>query len=387
MMAKAKLHPAALAAGACLLSGIGLARFGYVPMFPAMVAAGWVGGAGGGLLGACNFAGYLLGALLGRRLGRRLGVPGALDLCMGLLVLSFLACGWHGGLAWLAFWRALAGFGGGVLMAVSGPAAQAVVPPAQRGLAGGVLTSGVGGGAALSALAVPLLLQGGVALAWAGLAALVALIWLAARPYWPNPPAETLALPRGQALPPAGWLLAAYVFSAAGMVPPMVYTADLAVRGHGTGAAMAGLLWVLFGIGGVAGTLSGGATAGRIGAMPATRLWLVLQVAALAAALVPAGWGSWGLLLAAPLSGFSGLGLTAVTLAGAREIAGSASAILWARATVLYALTQACIGFLLAALFRWSGDQHAAVFGAGLLLSALGLAVAVLAPRRASPAS
>ncbi|MFC7551195.1 hypothetical protein ACFQU7_01140 [Pseudoroseomonas wenyumeiae] len=46
---------------------------------------------------------------------------------------------------------------------------------------------------------------------------------------------ETLALPRGQALPPAGWLLGAYVFSAAGMVPPMVYTADLAVRGHGAG--------------------------------------------------------------------------------------------------------------------------------------------------------
>ncbi|WP_158611638.1 YbfB/YjiJ family MFS transporter [Teichococcus wenyumeiae] len=387
MMVRTKLHPAALAAGACLLSGIGLARFGYVPMFPAMVEAGWVGGAGGGLLGACNFAGYLLGAMLGRRMGRWLGVPGALDLCMGLLVLSFLACGWQGGLAWLAFWRALAGFGGGVLMAVSGPAAQAVVPPAQRGLAGGVLTSGVGGGAALSAVAVPLLLQGGVALAWAGMAALVALIWLAARPYWPNPSVETLALPRGQALPPAGWLLGAYVFSAAGMVPPMVYTADLAVRGHGAGAALAGLLWVLFGIGGVAGTLSGGATAGRIGAMPAARLWLLLQVAAMAAALVPVGWGPWALLLTAPLSGFAGLGLTAVTLAGAREIAGPASAILWARATVLYALTQAITGFLLAALFRWSGDQHAAVFGTGLLLSAIGLAVAVLAPRRASPVS
>lgn len=387
MTAKAKLHPAALAAGACLLSGIGLARFGYVPMFPAMVEAGWVGGAGGGLLGAYNFAGYLLGALLGRRLGQRLGVPGALDLCMGLLVLSFLACGWQGGLAWLAVWRALAGFGGGVLMSVSGPAAQAVVPPAQRGLAGGVLTSGVGGGAALGAVAVPLLLQGGVALAWIGMAALVALIWLAARPYWPNPPVETLALPRGQALPPAWWLLATYVLSAAGMVPPMVYTADLAVRGHGAGAVLTGLLWVLFGLGAVAGTLSGGVLAGRIGAMPAVRLWMAFQVAALAATLAPAGWGSWALLLAAPLSGFSGVGLTAVTLAGAREIAGSASAVLWARATVLYALTQACTGFLLAALFRWSGDQHAAVFGAGLLLSVLGLAVAVLAPRRASPAS
>jgi predicted MFS family arabinose efflux permease len=387
MTAKPLFHPAPLAAAASLLVGLGLARFGYVPIFPAMVAAGWVGGAGAGMLGGCNFAGYLLGALGGRRIGQRLGVPGTMDLGMGLAVLSFLACAWQGGLFWLGFWRAVAGLAGGILMAVSGPSAQAVVPPARRGLAGGVTTSGVGGGAAVGALAVPLFLQGGVSATWMGLAALAALIWLVARPHWPNPPAETLALPRDRAVPPAWWLMAAYLLSAAGMVAPMVYTADLAVRGHGAGPMTAGLLWVLFGLGGVAGTLSGGALAGRIGAMRGMTLWLAIQVLALAAAMVPPDRGLWGVLLAAPLSGFSGIGITAMALAGAREAAGPSAAVLWMRATAFYALAQTGFGFLLAAVFRWSGDRHAAVFGAGLLLSLLGLAVAALATRRPSPAS
>ena len=65
----------ALAGAAATLAGIGLARFAYVPMFPAMVGAGWVDGGGAGLLGAANLAGYVAGVLGGRGLARGLGVP------------------------------------------------------------------------------------------------------------------------------------------------------------------------------------------------------------------------------------------------------------------------------------------------------------------------
>src|SRR4051812_2024908 len=57
----------AFAGAAATLSGIGLARFAYVPLFPAMVAAAWVTGAEGGFLGAVNLAGYLIGVLGGER--------------------------------------------------------------------------------------------------------------------------------------------------------------------------------------------------------------------------------------------------------------------------------------------------------------------------------
>ena len=74
----------AFAGAAAICSGIGLARFAYVPLFPAMVAAGWVDGAGAGLLGAINLTGYLLGALVARPVARALSVPRALDAGMGL---------------------------------------------------------------------------------------------------------------------------------------------------------------------------------------------------------------------------------------------------------------------------------------------------------------
>ncbi len=41
-MADPFLRPA-LTVAAATLSGIGLARFSYVPLFPIMVSAGWVG--------------------------------------------------------------------------------------------------------------------------------------------------------------------------------------------------------------------------------------------------------------------------------------------------------------------------------------------------------
>ena len=103
--AQPSLRPA-FAGAAATLSGIGLARFAYVPLFPAMVTAGWVTGAEGGFLGAVNFAGYLVGVLGGRMLGRRIGTAWVLDGGMGLAALAFAACAWNGGLVWLAFWRA-----------------------------------------------------------------------------------------------------------------------------------------------------------------------------------------------------------------------------------------------------------------------------------------
>jgi hypothetical protein len=77
------LRPAWAGAGA-IFAGVGLARFAYVPLFTAMVGAGWVDGGGAGLLGAANLSGYLIGVLAGRRLAARLGVPRSLDTGMAL---------------------------------------------------------------------------------------------------------------------------------------------------------------------------------------------------------------------------------------------------------------------------------------------------------------
>ncbi len=372
----AALRPAFASSGA-ILAGVGLARFAYVPLFPAMVGAAWVDGGGAGLLGAANFCGYLLGVLLGRRLARGIGVPRALDLGMALAALAFAACAVQGGLPWFAFWRALAGVAGGFLMALAGPAVQATVPAEWRGTAGGVVMAGAGAGIILSGLLVPVLLTGGLPAAWLGLAGAVLVVWLAARRAWPDPPALPSAA-AAEAVPPAWRLLLAYGLSGAGMVAPMVYLSDLAVRGRGLPLEWGALAWMGFGAGAIAGTLLGGRLAGRLGGRQALPAWMAVQVVALTLTLVP--W--WpALLLAGPLGGFAGIGATAVTLVAAREIAGAQAGVVWVRATAGYAVAQACFGFALAALFAATGESHAAVFGAGLVLSFAALAVAAAGRR------
>ncbi|WP_176510439.1 YbfB/YjiJ family MFS transporter, partial [Pseudomonas urethralis] len=59
-------------AGLCAsLVGIGLARFAYTPLIPALINAHWFANAAVVYLGAANLAGYLVGALIGRPLAKR----------------------------------------------------------------------------------------------------------------------------------------------------------------------------------------------------------------------------------------------------------------------------------------------------------------------------
>lgn len=365
----------ALRGTAATFIGIGLARFAFVPLFPAMVAAGWVDGQGAALLGAMALTGYLAGALSGLSLGLRLGVPAALDAGAALVVLSFFAGAWNGGLEWLAGWRLAAGLGGGWLMALAGPAVQAVLPEARRGAASGLVVAGVAGGIVASALAMPWLLRGGPGAAWGGLGLVSLAVWGWARRAWPQ---AELAAPAGGGWSPA---LSAYVLSGAGMVAPMVYLSDLAVRGHGLPLGAGSLLWAVFGAGGLAGTLLGGRAAAAQGGHGAMRGCLAVQCLGVALLLAP-----WPALLwpGAALGGFAGVGASAVTLAMLRQSHGAASPALWARGTAGYAAAQAAMAFVMAALFALGGERHGWVFGLGLAASAAGLTLVWRGSRRLS---
>ena len=362
------LNPA-FAGAVATFSGIGLARFAYVPLFPAMVAAGWVTGAEGGFLGAMNLAGYLIGVLGGRGLAARFGTARALDAGMALVGLAFAACAWNGGVAWLALWRGLAGLAGGALMALAGPAVQGAIAPARRGTAGGIVVTGVGSGVIAASLLIPSLLPAGLAVTWLALAVLVIGLWMLAHPHWPETPVA--AADAAAARVKGSALIFAYGLAGAGMVPHMVYFVDYAVRGCHLDPRLAALVWLLFGLAAVCGTLVGGRVADLWGAAWSLKLWLALQVTAVALAL---NASVASLVVSAMLGGFAGLGLTAVVLARARELAGPAAGILWVRATALYALAQAATGFALVPLFAYT-NSYTLVFVTCIALSMAALLV------------
>ena len=159
----------AIFAGLCAsLVGVGMARFAYTPLIPALIAAHWFAPAAAVYLGAANFAGYLGGALLARgRRGARSGGAatlrammvagdgGVLRLC-GTVVLRLV---FRVALRGRALRRSL--------MALAAPAVLPQVPAARRGLAGGVIFTGVGLGIAglgnAGAVAMRAGLGGGVA--------------------------------------------------------------------------------------------------------------------------------------------------------------------------------------------------------------------------------
>src|SRR3954462_688976 len=71
------------------LVGLGLARFSYTPLIPALIAAKWFGASDVVYLGAANLAGYLAGALAARTVAARIGAVRTLRAMMLLATLSF----------------------------------------------------------------------------------------------------------------------------------------------------------------------------------------------------------------------------------------------------------------------------------------------------------
>ncbi|MEK9724769.1 MAG: YbfB/YjiJ family MFS transporter, partial [Rhodospirillaceae bacterium] len=74
----------AVGGGAALFVGMGLGRFSYSPMIPALAAGGGLSAAEAGYVGASNLAGFLLGVAmqpwLRRRIGERTTLQGALGM-------------------------------------------------------------------------------------------------------------------------------------------------------------------------------------------------------------------------------------------------------------------------------------------------------------------
>src|SRR6266481_1011753 len=183
------------AAGLCAsLVGLGLARFAYTPLIPALIAAKWFSPADAVYLGAANLAGYLAGALVARELGARAGAVRALRAMMALASLCCFACSMPVSFAWFFGWRFLAGVSGGVIMVLAASTILPHIAPGKRGVVGGVIFAGVGLGVAVSGTLVPLLLQQGLRQSWYGLGVLSALLTLMSWQAWPaDAPAAALA--------------------------------------------------------------------------------------------------------------------------------------------------------------------------------------------------
>ncbi|HKU95371.1 MAG TPA: YbfB/YjiJ family MFS transporter [Vineibacter sp.] len=367
------------------LVGIGLSRFAYTPMVPALIDAGWFTPAGTAYLGAANLAGYLAGALAARHLAMRFSAPAVLRAMLVVATASFFASATPLSFLWFFAWRFASGAAGGALMVLAASTVLPHVPPQRRGVASGVIFAGVGLGIAASGTLVPLLLRWGLVETWCVLGALALAFTLLAWRGWPDASATNVTAPvrrQGQRAPAAlKALYVDYALNAIGLVPHMVFLVDFVARGLGKGVDTGAQYWVLFGLGATAGPVLAGFLADRIGFGLALRMAFCVQAAAVGLTVLPGG--SVGLIASSLVMGAFVPGIVPLVLGRIQELCadpGSRQAA-WSTATTAFALGQAAAAYGFSFLFDLSGS-HIVLFELGAGALALAVIVDVVASRR-----
>jgi predicted MFS family arabinose efflux permease len=365
----------ATAALCALLVGIGLGRFAYTPLIPALAAAEWFTASDAAYLGAANLAGYLAGAALARMLAARTSTRYTLRGGMLLASVAFFACAQPFPFEWFFLWRLIAGLWGGILTVLAAPTALPFGPANRQGLAGGVIMTGVALGIALSGTMVPLTLELGLTETWAALGILATLLTAIAWHGWPAAPngGETAV----KTSPPPGLrvlksLYIEYCLNAMGLVPHMVFWVVFIVRGLNQGLDVGAMYWVVFGVGAMLGPVSMGYLADRIGSLWALRLGYLLQAVFVGVVAVT---DNTAVLIASSLvMGAFVPASTTLVLIRLRHVIGhdaGAQTGGWRLATIAFAFGQAAGGYGLSYLFDVGSDYRPlyAVGSAALVLS------------------
>ncbi len=249
----------AIGGGGGMFVGMGLGRFSYTAMVPALISSGELTALEAGRVGAFNLVGFVCGAAISVSLRKHFGEFRALTAAILISVLALAASAAPFGFAWLALCRGVIGITGGIVMVLSLALIAATAPAARRPVAASFVFAGVGGAILSTGFLVPWLLRHDLAIAWLGLAAcgfagacLAIWGWRAA-PVHAGGPAARSSL----SAVPWNWslrlLLVAHVCFSMAIVPHTLYWVDFLARGLNLGIGAGGIHWGLVGFASMAG--------------------------------------------------------------------------------------------------------------------------------------
>lgn len=389
---------AGLGGAGAMFVAMGLGRFSYGAMVPALIADGRLSAEQAGWIGGINLAGFFIGAFLSDASRRRWPAPSVLMVCVVLSLVALGASALPWGAAWLGLWRGAVGVTAGLIMVLGVSLTTDAAPPGRRAMAAGLMFSGVGVGIFFSGVLVPWLLAWGIVWAWAGIAVLggfgVMLARLGWRGFGAVPEGASVREPARPGIgallsggPHRRGLAAAYFLFSLGITPHTLYWVDFLVRGLGLGLGQGGAHWAMVGVFAVLGPWAAAWLAHRTDtawAVVASFVVLGLGIAAPAAsAWAPVLWISTMIFGAQP-------GLTSVTAARARDLAeGETVASLMRVMIMASALGAAVGGIAIPALFAVTA-RYDLLFGFGggaMILAALATLPGRKAPARRQDAS
>ena len=385
-----------------VLSALGLARFGYTMILPAMKEGLRFTYAETGWLATGNFLGYMVGSplagvLASRSSLRRLILTSLLGLAVGLAATALV-----GGFPSAFVLRTLTGLASGIVYIPAMTLATVWFAPHRRGLGAGIQTGGSGMGLVLSGLLIPATLErfgpDGWRQAWLLLAILVAAVWVLMLAFLRNRPEDVGQHAYGATAPSQrpsiasppwrviytshrlwalGGIYACFGFS---YVVYATFFAAYLVKEGGLSAEAAGSLWGLVGLLSLPSGLLFGVLADRIG--KPSGLAIVFAVHTVSFATFALARTLPAFILSATLYGLTAWSIPAIVAAAAADYAPAPLAAAGLGfLTILFGIGQAISPPIAGSLADWSQSFSASF----LLCSGVALigCVAALALRRA----
>jgi MFS family permease len=374
-----------LTSGALILAvAMGVGRFAYTPILPAMERDAGLSVSMAGTLAVANLFGYLVGASLAMHPiahGRRLAITrwslAGIVVATGLMATTSPL--------WLSL-RFLTGvfsglvlvFATSIVLERSAYARQPSWPP--------LFFSGVGLGIAFSGIAVPAFVaRGGSVAAWAGIA-FVSAIALAVTLSWFTDDAPPAGIAEAgvdaglsQRGTPFGWLLAAYTAEGFAYVIPATFLVAIVAKVPEL-SGYASLSWVVVGLAGVLAMfpwIRAGALWGK-----ARCLTIALGIQALGVAAPAFSQGAPAIVFSAVALGGTFMAITLFAAGIARDMFPRKAGAAVSRLTVLYSAGQMCGPILATQLaLRFKSYNPALIAAAGVIGIATIIAAIAIPPK------
>lgn len=370
-------------AGAMFVA-MGLGRFSYSAMVPALISSGQLTAEQAGWIGGLNLAGFFVGAFTSDAIRRRWPMPLVLTAAVGVSLIGLAASAVPAGFVWLAVWRSLLGVCAGLIMVQGLALTTGKAPVSRRAAAAALMFSGVGVGIAFSGVLVPWLLSYGLGWGWLGIAAVGAVGAGVAYFGWRNieviesaaGEASGLRILLGQANPWRG-LAAGYFLFSFGITPHTLYWVDFLARELALGIDVGGAHWAAVGVFAVVGPWAAVGLARRTQTSWAVVVAFVVLgfgiVAPAITVIAPVLWLSSIVFGAQP-------GVSTVKAARARDLASASAMPAVMRVMIMSSALGAAVGGMaFPALFAVNGrfELLFAVGGGAMFVAAL-----ATAPRR-----
>ena len=385
------LHPfrATLAAVCAIGIALGMSRYAYTPLIPALIRDGWVSVPQAGFLGGANCMGYLASCLLAIVLPRYLPIRSVIRLSLAIALIGGLMSAFDLGFRWLILARFVAGLSAAPLLVLTPSVLSSQISDRWKKVCSGIAFAGNGIFIVLISLTLPFFLEFDVQLSWLYEAAVTVVACILVWPLSSRASGKPLVrsevsdhLNGGQRKVLLGLILA-YGLGAVAVQPPTLFLTDYLHRDLGLRVSEASQVFSILGVGTAIGAGVSGLFAGLVGSR--LTLFVVYVSGVISMLLVLFTSKIWALALAAGLAGVFLMGLVAMTSQRTMEAVGHAQhPKTWGTMTLAFALGLTVGSNGMSVLLQY-GQTYLDLFAIGFFIALSGLVLTIFLSCRTLP--